>query len=156
MADTKAKDGLFSAILAAAVFLAFLLAVDAGILASLVAGGVAYAAGFFFLFRVKRPEVVAGETSLKAALQEGTGKLQEIKALEKRIRKGEVVAQVKDIEAIIGKILAKIQQDPSTLKRAHQFLGYYLDSTINILGKYVELGAQNIEDADIDNFVGDV
>jgi len=149
MADETAKDGLFSGILAAAMFLIFLLALDAGVLVSLLAGAVSYAIGFFFLFRVKKPEVIASETTLKDALQEGSRKLLEIRRLEKQVRKASASSQIKDIEGIIGKILAKIEHDPASLKQAHQFLGYYLDSTINILNKYVELSAQDIEDEDI-------
>jgi 5-bromo-4-chloroindolyl phosphate hydrolysis protein len=149
MSDETAKDGLFSGILAAAMFLFFLLFIDAGVLPSLIAGGLAYAIGFFFLFRVKKPEVLASETGLKAALQEGSRKLEEIRRLEKLVRKASAIAQIKDIEAIIGKILAKVEQDPGSLRQAHQFLGYYLDSTINILNKYVGLSSQDVEDADI-------
>jgi 5-bromo-4-chloroindolyl phosphate hydrolysis protein len=149
MSDETTKDGLFSGILAAAMFLAFLLIIDAGVVASLLAGAVVYAIGFFFLFRVKKPEVIASEATLKEALQEGSRKLSEIQRLEKQVRKASMIPQIKDIEGIIGKILAKIEHDPDSLKLAHQFLAYYLDSTINILNKYVELSAQDIEDEDI-------
>jgi len=149
MSDDTTKDGLLSGILASAMFLVFLLVIDAGILASLLAGAAAYAIGFFFLFRVKKPEVLAGETTLKEAIQEGSRKLSEIERLGKQVRKGSMTSQVEDIVGIIGKILAKIEHDPASLKRAHQFLGYYLDSTINILNKYVELSAQNVDDENI-------
>jgi 5-bromo-4-chloroindolyl phosphate hydrolysis protein len=149
MSDETTKDGLFSGILAAAMFLVFLLIIDAGVVASLLAGAVVYAIGFFFLFRVKKPEVIASEATLKEALQEGSRKLSEIQRLEKQVRKASMIPQIKDIEGIIGKILAKIEHDPDSLKQAHQFLAYYLDSTINILNKYVELSAQDIEDEDI-------
>jgi 5-bromo-4-chloroindolyl phosphate hydrolysis protein len=149
MSDEKAKDGLLSGILAAAMFLVFLLAIDAGLIPSLLVAAVAYVIGFFFLFKVKRPEIVASESTLKTALQEGGRKLAVIQGLEKRIRKSSMISQIKDIEGIIGKILAKIERDPARLKQAHQFLTYYLDSTINILNKYVELGAQNVEDEEI-------
>jgi 5-bromo-4-chloroindolyl phosphate hydrolysis protein len=149
MSDETTKDGLFSGILAAAMFIFFLLIIDAGVPASLFAGAVAYAIGFFFLFKVKKPEVVANETTLKTALQEGSRKLSEIQRLEKQVRKASVTSQIRDIEGIIRKILAKIEHDPDSLKQAHQFLAYYLDSTINILEKYVELSAQDVEDADI-------
>jgi 5-bromo-4-chloroindolyl phosphate hydrolysis protein len=149
MSDETAKDGLLSGILASAIFLVFLLAIDAGLILSLLVAAVAYAIGFFFFFKVKRPEIIAGESTLKAALLEGGRKLAVIQGLEKRIRKSSMVSQVKDIEGIIGKILAKIERDPGRLRQAHQFLTYYLDSTINILNKYVELGAQNVDDEDI-------
>jgi 5-bromo-4-chloroindolyl phosphate hydrolysis protein len=149
MSGKTTKDGLFSGILAAAIFLVFLLFIDAGILASILAGAVAYAIGFLFLFRVKNPETVAGEATLKAALQEGSRKLSEIERIEKQVRKPSMSSQIKDIEGIIGKILAKIGNDPASLKQAHQFLGYYLDSTLNILNKYVELSSQNVEDENI-------
>jgi 5-bromo-4-chloroindolyl phosphate hydrolysis protein len=149
MSDTTAKDGLFSGILAGGLFLLFFFLVDAGLLLSLVLAGGGYAVGFFFLFKVKKPEIVADESALKAALVEGRKKLGSIQELEKKVRKASMISQIKDIEGIIGKILDKIERDPSRLRMAHQFLNYYLESTINILNKYVELGAQNVEDEDI-------
>lgn len=149
MPNETTRDGLLSGILAAAIFLVFLLIVDAGIGPSLLVAAVSYVVGFFFLFKVKKPEVIAGESTLKTALQEGARKLAEIQGLEKRIRKSSMTAQIRDIEGIISKVLAKIEHDPARLKQAHQFLTYYLDSTINILNKYVELSAQNVEDDDI-------
>jgi 5-bromo-4-chloroindolyl phosphate hydrolysis protein len=149
MSDKTAKDGLLSGILAAAMFLVFLFIVDLGLVLSILVAAVAYAVGFFFLFKVKKPEIIAGESTLRAALQEGARKLAQIQALEKQIRKSSMISQIKDIEGIIGKILAKVERDPSRLQLAHQFLTYYLDSTINILNKYVELSAQNVEDEDI-------
>src|SRR5208282_2401539 len=117
MSDEKAKDGLLSGILAAAMFLVFLLAIDAGLIPSLLVAAVAYVIGFFFLFKVKRPEIVASESTLKTALQEGGRKLAVIQGLEKRIRKSSMISQIKDIEGIIGKILAKIERDPARLKQ---------------------------------------
>lgn len=149
MSDETTKDGLLSGILAAAIFLVFLLLIDAGILVSILVAAVAYAIGFFFLFRVKKPEIIASETTLKAAIQEGYRKLSEIRSLGKRVQKASMTSRIEDIEGIIGKILAKIEKDPVGIRQAHQFLGYYLDSTINILGKYVELSAQDVEDDDI-------
>lgn len=149
MSEETTKDGLLSGILAAAVFLVFFFVLDIGLVPSLLVALAAYAAGFFFLFKVKKPEVLAGESSLKAALEEGKRKLAEIQGLEKKIKKPSMVSQIKDIEGIIAKILAKIERDPSRLRLAHQFLNYYLESVINILNKYVELGAQNVEDEDI-------
>ncbi len=149
MSDKTAKDGLLSGILAAAIFLVFFLVINVPIIPSLLVAGLAYAVGFFFLFRVKKPEVVADESELRTALQDGGRKLTAIQELEKKVRKPSMVSQIKDIEGIIAKILAKIEKDPGRLRQAHQFLNYYLESTINILNKYVELGAQNVEDEDI-------
>jgi 5-bromo-4-chloroindolyl phosphate hydrolysis protein len=141
----KTSDGLLSGILGAVLFVIFLFIFDVGVIPSLVIGGVGFGAGFLIFMR-KKPEILAAETN---SLEEGTKKLAEIRRLEKQIQKATMVSKVKEIDISIGKILSKIQKDPSKLKQAHQFLNYYLDATLKILNKYVELSAQNLHDQTI-------
>jgi 5-bromo-4-chloroindolyl phosphate hydrolysis protein len=45
--------------------------------------------------------------------------------------------------------LDTIQEDPTKLKPSQQFLNYYLDATVNILTKYVDLAGKDVRDAEI-------
>ena len=144
----KTSDGLLAGILGAALFLVFLFVINAGPIVSLVIGGAGFGAGML-LFSRKKPEVIAQEIDLKTAVSNGQKKLVEIQKFQKLIKKPVVVAKVKEICEVIEKILEDLEKDPQDLKAARQFLDYYLDSTIKILNRYVELSAQNISDDSI-------
>jgi 5-bromo-4-chloroindolyl phosphate hydrolysis protein len=149
MTAKKEKDGLLSGILGGAAFLIFLLLFDVGFFLSLVIGAAAFATGFFLLFRVKPEEVLEAENTIKTALDQGTAKLSQIMKLRSQIKKPPVTAKILEIENMITKIITQVGKEPNKLNKAQQFLNYYLDSTINILKKYVELSAQNLGDPSI-------
>ncbi len=90
------------------------------------------------------------EEELQKALQSGYSKLKEIKKFNPRIQSKPTANNLTEIEDIIEKILAEIKRDPDDLKRADEFLDYYLDSTIKILSKYVELTTHGIKDKNIE------
>ena len=89
-------------------------------------------------------------------LDDGARKLQDIRNIEKKIKDDSVIRKIKGIEEVTAKILAEIKKDPSIFSDARQFLKYYLDSTVKILEKYVELGSQNLNDASIKNSLAKV
>lgn len=143
MDKEKTTDGLLSGILAAALFLFFYIFIDIGALFSLLIAAGGFGAGAL-LFSRDNPKKIETTNDLKAALAEGTKKLLDIKKFEKLIKKTSVVNVVKEIEDLVARILDDIQKDPENdLKPARQFLTYYLDSTVTILNKYVELSAQD-------------
>lgn len=141
-------DGLLAGIAGAVVFLVFYLLVDIGLVFSLILGVAAFVGGFF-LFERKRPEVIEKENDLKSSLDAGDKKLSEIRALERKIQKPSMLSKMKEIEDLIEKILVDIKRDPAKLHNARQFLDYYLDATIQILTKYVEISSQNVKDSSI-------
>ncbi|MFA6504710.1 MAG: 5-bromo-4-chloroindolyl phosphate hydrolysis family protein [Treponemataceae bacterium] len=141
-------DWFLSGVLAAASFLVSYIFVDIGLVFSLLISALFFVSGLF-LFRLKKPEIVEQENSLATSLQEGKAKLTEIEKFRKLVGDRPTVAKVDAICGIVEKILAEIKRDPGDLKEARQFLTYYLDATINILKKYVQLSSQNVKDANI-------
>jgi 5-bromo-4-chloroindolyl phosphate hydrolysis protein len=148
MIKKTTPDGLLSGILGAAVFVAFYLLIDVGLVFSLILGVAAFVGGFF-LFDRRKPEVIEKEHDLRSALNQGDRKHAEIRALQRKIRKPSIVSKIKEIDDVVEKILAGIKKDPSKLRGARQFLDYYLDATIQILTKYVDISSQNVKDAAI-------
>ncbi len=148
MKKKTTPDGLLSGILGAAVFGVFYLLIDIGLVFSLALGVVAFVAGFF-LFDRKKPEVLEKEDDLRDSLDAGDKKHSEIRALQRKIRKASVLSRLKEIDDIVERILAGIKKDPSKLRNARQFLDYYLDATILILTKYVDISSQNVKDPGI-------
>jgi 5-bromo-4-chloroindolyl phosphate hydrolysis protein len=141
-------DGLLAGIAGAAVFVVLYLLIDIGLVVSLILSVAALVGGFFF-FRRKRPEVLEKENDFKSSLDAGDRKLSEIRALERKIRKPSVLSRMKEIDDLIERILVDIKKDPAKLRSARQFLDYYLDATIQILTKYVEISSQNVKDSAI-------
>jgi 5-bromo-4-chloroindolyl phosphate hydrolysis protein len=142
------SDGLLSGIVGAVVFVVFYLLIDTGLVISLILGVAAFVGGFF-LFERKRPEVIEKENDLRSSLDAGDKKLSEIRGLERKIRKPSMLSKMKEIDDLIEKILVDIKKDPAKLHSARQFLDYYLDATIQILTKYVEISSQNVKDSSI-------
>lgn len=156
MSDSnRTADIVGAGITGAVLFLVFLLLIDTGILLSLGIGAVGFIAGLL-LFTRKKAAVIDKEHELKSALDDGARKLQDIRNIEKKIKDDSVIRKIKGIDEVTAKILAEIKKDPSILSDARQFLKYYLDSTVKILEKYVELGSQNINDASIGNSLAKV
>ena len=138
-------DGLLATGFGAVLFIAFYLFLDMGLVLSLIVLGGGFVAGLFLFTRDKPKEVVA-EDDLKSAIEAGTLKLVEIKKFEKKIKKASAIQKLREIEIIVQKILDDLVKDPGDLKAAQQFLNFYLDSTIKILNRYVELSDQNVDD----------
>ena len=129
-------------------FVVFYLLIDVGLVFSLILSLGAFVGGFFLFVR-KSPEVVDRETDLRLSLDAGEKKHSQIRALARRIRKPSVLARIKEIDVAVEKILGVIRKDPSKLRAARQFLDYYLDATIQILTKYVDISSQDLKDATI-------
>ena len=141
-------DGLLATGFGAVLFIAFYLFLDMGLVLSLIALGGGFVAGLFLFTRDKPKEEIA-EDDLKGAIEAGTLKLAEIKKFEKKVKKPSVIQKVKEIEIVIQKILDDLVKDPGDLKAARQFLNFYLDSTVKILNRYVELSDQDVDDPTI-------
>ena len=142
------SDGLLSGVLGAAVFAVFYLLMDIGLVFSLVFAVVAFVGGLF-LFQRRRAEVIEKENDLRSSLDAGDKKHSEIRALQRKIRKPSVLSKLKEIDDVVERILVGIKKDPSKLRNARQFLDYFLDATIKILSKYVDISSQNVRDPGI-------
>lgn len=185
---SSTPDWLLAGILAGAGFLVTFIFVGLNLPVSLIIAALFLAAGTqFFRRAAKLPEVpgAVNPAELEAALAEGARKLQQIRALGKRLQnkdnvvdadprkaRGEggrggsesaatwygagnigsgnpVPAKIAALCRTVDKILAEIRRDSDDLKRARQFLSYYLDSTITILEKYEKLIANPVRDEKI-------
>lgn len=88
------------------------------------------------------------QADLEKALREGGGKLADLKKSVYAIQDTDVRRKGEDIVAITDKILKDIENDPKDLRQARQFLNYYLDTTLKIVRRYVELSRQSVLGAD--------
>ena len=102
----KEKDGLISGLLGGAIFLVFFLIVDAGILLSILSAAAAFAVGYFLLFRVKAPEVLAAETDVRNSLNDAVKKL----AREKKVSEDEEKRALEEVQKLTDDEIRKMEE----------------------------------------------
>jgi 5-bromo-4-chloroindolyl phosphate hydrolysis protein len=144
---------LLAAAVGAGVFALSYLAFGLPILVSALAAAGAYVAGLFLFFaRGKRGlEVRVGDpdaATVAQTLAEASAKVDGIAKLSVRIQKLDVKAKIDTLITIARGILDDIRKDPKDIRRARQFLNYYLDAVTRILGHYTDLTERGIGSAD--------
>lgn len=90
------------------------------------------------------------DKDLQRVLREGYEKQQVLKNLRIKIMKPEIRDKLARIIDVIDRIYADFKKDPKDIKAARQFLNYYLDSTIAIVQKYIELSVHSGASADVE------
>ena len=73
-----------------------------------------------------------------------TDRVREIRAMTMRIRDNRVADEVRGICKAATDIIENFKKDPKDIKRAKQFVNYYLDSTVKIITRYVELSNKQV------------
>ncbi len=90
------------------------------------------------------------DKDLQRVLREGYEKQQILKNLRIKIMKPEIREKLSRIIDVVDRIYADFKKDPKDVKAARQFLNYYLDSTIAIVQKYIELSVHSGASADVE------
>ncbi|MDA3901034.1 MAG: 5-bromo-4-chloroindolyl phosphate hydrolysis family protein [Spirochaetes bacterium] len=86
----------------------------------------------------------------RTVLTKGFEKQQTLKKLKIKVSKREIREKVNSIIDVVDRIFECIKNDPTDIKAARQFLNYYLDSTITILNKYIELSKHSTASSEIE------
>lgn len=84
------------------------------------------------------------QEELEKALREGGRKLADLKKVVYAIQDTDVRRKGEQIVEITDKILVDIKNDPKDLRQARQFLNYYLDTTLKVVRRYVELSRHSV------------
>lgn len=131
------------------VFVFWFIILDLGLVLSIF-GTVVCGIGAWFLVPKKNKAEIEAET-VETAIAAGYVKLRNIERLEKGMSAihPRAKAYVQKIIVLIGKILQDLKDDPKDYAQARQFLTFYLDSTINIITKYMEISKHNVTDEKI-------
>lgn len=82
-------------------------------------------------------------------LQDGYDKLDLMKSYTKRITDSKVKKKAAAICSIVEKILKDYEEDPIDLKTSKQFLSYYVDATLKILKKYIDISKHNLNSKEV-------
>lgn len=96
---------------------------------------------------------IAGERReiLNVVLKDGERKLAQMRTFPHKFRNYDVRRKIVRICDVAEKIFETVKKNPEDVKTAQHFSLYYLDSTINILNKYVELSEHKAYSAEVQN-----
>lgn len=75
----------------------------------------------------------------QALVREGIRKLYLIRQKTRMIKKNEIAQKIQDICKVGMEIFDYIKKNPKDVKKAKQFINYYLDSTEKIVSRYIDL-----------------
>jgi 5-bromo-4-chloroindolyl phosphate hydrolysis protein len=85
------------------------------------------------------PDAGISPRDAQRVIDECTDKVREIRAMTIRIKDNAVAEEVRGIARAAMNIVDNFRKDPKDIKRARQFVNYYLDATVKIVSRYVEL-----------------
>jgi len=99
---------------------------------------------------VPQPKPDTGDKALDELIVQGRAAVREIRRLNGRIPDAKVTAALNGIEDATARILARLEQDKSQVRRCREFLDYYLPTTVKLLRQYVQLQEQGRREGNID------
>ena len=151
MAVVRGIHNALAGVLAAVVFAVFFFFLDLGLIISALCGVGGLVAGLLLFPTPKKLDLGSGvkPEELREALAGGDRSLTSLRKAAKAITDKTAAAKVAEIAKLVERILDDIRKDPKDLKNARQFLGYYLDATIKIVERYVELSAEGLKDQSV-------
>ncbi len=82
------------------------------------------------------------EVKASEVVKKGMNSLREISNQTRFIPNNEVAGKIREICKIGVEIFDEIKKDPKDLRKARQFINYYLDTTEKIVKRYVELSTK--------------
>lgn len=138
-----------AALVGGGVFTVALLALNLGIPLAIGVGVGAYIVSGLLIFPSQSPEQKRQQAILKTVLNDGTRKITGIRELTKQIKKPVIRQQLITMCTVGDNILAAVQKNPETARSAQQFTDYYLDATIKIVQRYIELTGHTAASAEI-------
>lgn len=128
-----------AALVGGGVFVVTLLVLNLGIPLAIGVSVMAYVITGLLIFPAKTALEQREQQMLKEVLKEGEHKLATLRDLRRQIKKPAVQKQLTTICTVGDNILEAVKKNPETAVSAKQFSGYYLDSTIKIVQRYVDL-----------------
>lgn len=140
---------MLAGLLAGAVFLGlYFFILPANLVVSLVSSLAAFGAGLLLTGKRQnqiqgRREVVS-EDYLNRVLDAGENKLAELQSIIPQLLDSKIRDQANLIAGLVKKIIDDIEADPTDLEPASKFFAQYLDATLGILSRYLDISQRGI------------
>jgi 5-bromo-4-chloroindolyl phosphate hydrolysis protein len=148
--------GFFSGMIGGIMLMVFFFFFHLVFVTSLVLGIIGFAGAYIFLYAFKPKDQLTFNldnkitpAQLEITLSEGNQKVKILEQYAKQITNSHVKAKLYQIIEIIKKIFENFKKDPKDIRYARQFLSYYMDTSIKIVRKYIDLSSQNLSSPDI-------
>jgi 5-bromo-4-chloroindolyl phosphate hydrolysis protein len=147
-------SNLYSALIGGGVFVVTYFLLQLGFIVSLVFTVAGYAAAIFLVFPSKKEEKAAElEDMLRSVLKEGEDKLKLMRSLAYKVKSNTMRLKIDEMCNIGHQIFETVKKKPRDVRSVQQFSSYYLDTTIKIIKKYIELSAHTSYSAEIERAV---
>lgn len=142
--------GIISGITAAIIFLIFLFMLDIGLLRSIIAGTVSFAAILLIFHSLSSKTIEIELDSVHAEyyqtiLNEGYEKLKSIQSEVKNIKNSNIQNDGKEIFKICKSIFKNLEENPKDVKVIRQFFTYYLEALLTIFQKYNQIANSGLK-----------
>lgn len=93
----------------------------------------------------KNPEIKA----VREVIEEGKETITQIKEANAAIPGEGISKKLNRLEKVISKIFAYIEENPGEVREIRKFMGYYLPTTLKLVGVYRDLDGESIQGATI-------
>lgn len=86
----------------------------------------------------------SGNPELDEMVQQCRKAMADLQALDDAIADETLSDQIARLGELTGKIMARVQEDPSRLPQVRKFMSYYLPTTVKLLTSYRDMSAQGV------------
>lgn len=143
--------GTVAGVIGAIVFLIFLFFLDIGVMVSIIAGIISFAATLLIFHSLSSKTIELEIESVhdeyyQNILKEGYEKLQNIQSEVDYIENQAVQKDGIEIIEICGSIYKNLEENPADVKAIRQFFTYYLDALLTIFQKYNQISKSKVKE----------
>lgn len=149
------KDILISAVVGSAFFAVPYLGLGLSVLPSLGIAAVAFGAGNLMLSESTKPKpvmevstAVDDHKTFHEKIAVAKRQNAEIYSLMHKVEKKELIDNIRELHAVVAKIITTIEKAPEKSAKANTFFSYYLPVTVKILNKYDLIENQDLTSDD--------
>lgn len=142
--------GMVSGVIGAIIFIIFLFILDIGVMVSILAGIISFAATLLIFHSLSSKTVelelqYVHDEYYQNILNEGYEKLKYIQSEVGNIKNQGIQKDGNEILEICGSIFKNLEENPTDIKAIRQFFTYYLDAMLTIFQKYNQIAKSGIK-----------
>lgn len=139
-----------AALVGGSVFAFSLVVLQSGVFLAFFVGLSGYVVAGVWIFPSREVQIIrTHKESLHSVLKDGERKLTQMRSFSYKITNYDVRKKIVYICDVAEKIFETVKKNPEDVRTGQQFSSYYLDPTIKILRKYVELSEHKAYSAEV-------
>ena len=143
-------NGMVSGVIGAIIFIIFLFILDIGMVVSILAGIISFAATLLIFHSLTSKSIELEIESVhdeyyQTILNEGYEKLKSIQTEVDNIKNQVIQKDGNEILEICESIFKNLEENPRDIKAIRQFFTYYLDALLTIFQKYNQIAKSGVK-----------